>query len=161
MSNVDLAEILRAALATKRSLFMQKGVMLDERVSGSVGTTSVYGDPFLLEVALSNILQNALEATETGGRVELHANIRSVQNSVVVAELCVIDSGCGIAESNMENVLVPFFTLKKDHEGLGLSMAARFIELHGGILKITSAEGKGTRIDIILPTVHSAREADF
>ena len=161
MSNVDLLEILRASLATKRSLFVQKGVMLDERVNASVGTTSVYGDPFLLEVALSNILQNALEATGTGGKVELHADIQSGRNGVVVAKLCVVDSGCGIAENNMENVLIPFFSLKKDHEGLGLSMAARFIELHGGILTITSTEGKGSKIDIVLPTVPSAREADF
>jgi hypothetical protein len=161
MSIIDLAEILRAAFVTKRSAFMQKGVTLDERVGVSVGAVSVYGDPFLLEVALSNILQNALEATDAGGRVELHADIESVHDHAFVAKLCVIDSGCGIAETNLENVLTPFFTLKKDHEGLGLSMAARFIELHGGILKITSAEGKGTKIEIALPTVHTARQCDF
>jgi len=73
----------------------------------------------------------------------------------------VIDSGCGIPENSLENVLTPFFTLKKDHEGLGLSMAARFIELHGGMLRITSTEGKGTKVEITLPTVHSAQESDF
>jgi two-component sensor histidine kinase len=161
MSVVDLAEILRAALITKRSAFMQKGVTLDERVNPSVGATSVYGDPFLLEVALSNILQNALEATDAGGKVELQADIESVQAHIFVVRLCVVDSGCGIPENNLENVLTPFFTLKKDHEGLGLSMAARFIELHGGILKIMSAEGKGTKIDIVLPTVQPAKESDF
>ena len=43
----------------------------------------------------------------------------------------------------------------------GLSMAARYIELHNGILKMTSAEGKGTKVEIILPTVRSARHPDF
>jgi signal transduction histidine kinase len=161
MSIVDLGEILRAALVTKRSSFVQKGVILNEQVSGSLAAASVYGDPFLLEVALSNILQNGLEATDAGGKVELRADIESGQNHVFVAKLSVIDSGCGIPEANLENVLTPFFTSKKDHEGLGLSMAARFIELHGGILKLTSTEGKGTKIEIVLPTVHSARESDF
>ena len=161
MSNIDLTEILRAALVTKRSAFTQKGVILDERMSPSVGATSVYGDPFLLEVALSNILQNAFEATEPGGKVELHANVEPIQDQGFVAKLCVIDSGCGIPQSNLENVLSPFFTSKKDHEGLGLSMAARFVELHGGILKITSTEGKGTKVEIVLPTVRSAPESDF
>jgi two-component sensor histidine kinase len=161
MSIVDLAEILRAAYVTKRSSFIQKGVSLDERVTVSLGAASVYGDPFLLEVAVSNLLQNALEATDAGGTVELHAEVESLQNSCAVAKVCVIDSGCGIAESNLENVFTPFLTSKKDHEGLGLSMAARFIELHNGILKITSAEGKGTKVEIILPTVHSARHPDF
>ena len=161
ISIVDLAEILRAAYVTKRSSFIQKGVSLDERVSASLGAVSVYGDPFLLEVAVSNLLQNALEATDAGGKVELHADVESLQNSCSVAKLCVIDSGCGIAENSLENVFTPFFTSKKDHEGLGLSMAARFIELHNGILKITSAEGKGTKVEVILPTVDSAPHPDF
>ncbi len=161
MSIVDLTEILRAAYVTKRSLFIQKDVSLDERVSASLGAASVYGDPFLLEVAVSNLLQNALEATDAGGKVELHADVESLQNSCSVAKLCVIDSGCGIAENSLENVFTPFFTSKKDHEGLGLSMAARFIELHNGILKMTSAEGKGTKVEIILPAVHSVRHRDF
>ncbi|MGE5302104.1 MAG: sensor histidine kinase [Alphaproteobacteria bacterium] len=161
MSTVDLTEILRAALVTKRSAFTQKGVTLDERVSPSVGARSVYGDPFLLEVALSNIIHNAFEATDAGGKVELHADIEPNQDRAFVAKLCVIDSGCGIPENSLENVLTPFFTLKKDHEGLGLSMAARFIELHGGILRITSTEGKGTKVEITLPTVQSAQESDF
>jgi two-component sensor histidine kinase len=161
MSIVDLGEIIRAALVTKRSSFVDKGVILEEHVSDSLGAASVYGDPFLLEVALSNILQNALEATDAGGKVQLQAEIESRQDRVFVGKLTVIDSGSGIPEANLENVLTPFFTLKKDHEGLGLSMAARFIELHGGILKLASTEGKGTKIEIVLPTVHSARESDF
>ena len=160
MSIVDLAEILRAAYVTKRSAFIEKGVSLDERVSASLGEASVYGDPFLLEVAVSNLLQNALEATDAGGKVELHADVESLQNSSSVAKLSVIDSGCGIAENSLENVFTPFFTSKKDHEGLGLSMAARFIELHNGILKMTSAEGKGTKVEIILPAVHPAHHPD-
>ena len=161
MSIVDLGEIFRAAYVTKRSSFIEKGVILDERASASLGAVSVYGDPFLLEVAVSNLLQNALEATEAGGKVELGADVEAHQNSVFVAKLAVIDSGCGVAESNLENVFIPFFTSKKDHEGLGLSMAARFIELHNGILKLTSAEGKGTKVEMILPTIHSPGHSDF
>ncbi len=161
MSNIDLAEILRAACVTKRSAFMQKGVRFDETISSSFTVASVYGDPFLLEVALSHVLQNALEATDSGGNVELHADLGSGPNHSAVAKLTITDSGCGIAESNLENVLTPFFTSKKDHEGLGLSMAARFVELHGGLLRMTSAEGKGTRVEIMLPTVHSASQPDF
>jgi len=161
MSVVDLAEILRAAYVTKRSSFIQKGVNLDERVSASLGTASVYGDPFLLEIAVSNLLQNALEATDAGGKVELRAEIESAQNSPSVVKVFILDSGCGIAENSLETVLIPFFTSKKDHEGLGLTMAARFIELHNGILEITSAEGGGTKVEIILPAVHAANSTDF
>ena len=76
-------------------------------MSPSVGARFVYGDPFLLEVTLSNILQNAFEATGAGGKVELHADIEPIQDQGFVAKLRVIDSGCGIPENDLENVLTP------------------------------------------------------
>jgi signal transduction histidine kinase len=68
-----------------------------------------------------------------------------------VVTISIVDSGCGIDESNIANVLLPFFTSKKNHDGLGLSMASRFIEIHGGILRIRSKEGKGTSVEMRLP----------
>jgi two-component system sporulation sensor kinase A len=65
--------------------------------------------------------------------------------------ISVTDSGCGIDENILKSVIAPFFTSKKNHEGLGLSMASRFIEIHGGILRVTSARGKGTKVEIVLP----------
>jgi signal transduction histidine kinase len=68
-----------------------------------------------------------------------------------VAAISIVDSGCGINEGNLAGVLLPFFTSKKNHDGLGLSMASRFIEIHGGILQIRSKEGKGTSVEMRLP----------
>jgi signal transduction histidine kinase len=74
-----------------------------------------------------------------------------------VASILVIDSGCGIEQNALASALVPFFSSKKNHDGLGLSMASRFVEIHGGILRIASAEGKGTEVEILLPIEFEGR----
>jgi signal transduction histidine kinase len=148
LSRVELTDILQAAAVPRRSSFEKKGIAFDIQIHETLSGVVVQADPYLLELAIGHILQNALEATEAGGRVTLQANTKCA----ATASIHVIDSGGGIEENALTNVLVPFFTSKKNHEGLGLSMASRFIEIHGGILRIMSAKGKGTEVAIVLPT---------
>jgi len=126
-------------------------------VSGAI----IQADPYLLELAIGHVLQNALEATEAGGQVTLQARVKCSGESASVASISVIDSGCGIDENALANVVIPFFTSKKNHDGLGLSMAARFIEIHGGILRVTSAQGKGTEVEIVLPLAAEGQSCLF
>jgi signal transduction histidine kinase len=51
----------------------------------------------------------------------------------------------------VQQVTLPFFSTKKGHDGMGLTVASRFIELHGGTLRIKSGEGEGTEVEILLP----------
>ena len=148
LSRVELMDILQAAAVPRRSSFEKKGIAFDIQIDGKLGGVMVDADPYLLELAIGHILQNAMEATEAGGRVTLQAKAKSP----ATASICIKDSGVGIEENALKNSLVPFFTSKKNHEGLGLSMASRFIEIHGGILRISSAKGKGTEVEIALPT---------
>jgi nitrogen-specific signal transduction histidine kinase len=151
LSRVELNEILQAAVMTRRSSFEKKGITFDSQLHASTSGIAIQADPYLLELAIGHILQNALEATEAGGQVTLQARLTCCGDRAVAASISVIDSGCGIDEDALTNVVVPFFTSKKNHDGLGLSMASRFIEIHGGILRITSAQGKGTEVEIVLP----------
>lgn len=147
LSRVELMDILQAAAVPRRSLFERKGIAFDIQIDGKLSGVMVDADPYLLELAIGHILQNAMEATEAGGRVTLQARAKSP----ATASICIADSGAGIEETALKNSLVPFFTSKKNHEGLGLSMASRFIEIHGGILRISSAKGKGIEVEIVLP----------
>jgi signal transduction histidine kinase len=151
LSRIGLKDIIQAAAMTRRSLFETKGIAFESQVHPSLSEATIMADPYLLELAIGHVLQNALEATESGGQVTLQARMKGSGDSAPIASISVIDSGCGIAENSMGSVTLPFFTSKKNHDGLGLSMASRFIEIHGGILRITSAEGKGTDIEIVLP----------
>ena len=150
-SRVELADILQAAAMTRRSSFERKGITFNSQIHASVSGANIQADPYLLELAIGHVLQNALEATEAGGQVTLKAGAKCSGDNASVASISVIDSGCGIDENALRNVLVPFFTCKKNHDGLGLSMAYRFIEIHRGILRIKSTHGKGTEVEIVLP----------
>jgi signal transduction histidine kinase len=151
LSRVELMDILQATAMTRRSSFEKKGIAFDSQIHASVNGAVIQADPYLLELAIGHVLQNALEATEAGGQVMLQARVKCSGGSAAVASISVIDTGCGIDENALANVAVPFFTSKKNHDGLGLSMASRFIEIHGGILQITSARGKGAEVEIVLP----------
>jgi hypothetical protein len=150
-SRIELKDIIQAAAVPRRSLFEAKGITFESQIHPSLNEATILADPYLLELAIGHILQNALEATEAGGQVRLQARVKCSGESAPVASVAVIDSGCGIAENSMGSVALPFFTTKKNHDGLGLSMASRFIEIHGGILRMTSAEGKGTEVEVVLP----------
>jgi nitrogen-specific signal transduction histidine kinase len=151
LSWVKLMDILQASAMARRSSFEKKGVIFENQIQASVDSAAIQADPYLLELAFGHVLQNALEATEAGGHVTLLARVKCSVDNVSVASISITDSGCGMDESVLGNVVVPFFTSKKNHDGLGLSMASRFIEIHGGILRIKSAQGKGTEVEIILP----------
>lgn len=150
-SDVVLLDILEAAAVTRSSLFETKGVIFETHIQPSVSGATVQGDPYLLDLAMGHLLQNALEATEARGQVILEASVERFNNVASVARVSIKDSGCGIEQNVLPNVIVPFFSSKKNHDGLGLSMASRFIDIHGGILRISSVEGKGTDVDIVLP----------
>jgi signal transduction histidine kinase len=68
-----------------------------------------------------------------------------------VLQLRVTDSGCGMSPVDLNKVTAPFFTTKKNHDGLGLSMASRFIEMHGGALTIDKRASQGVDVVIVLP----------
>ena len=151
LSRIDLAEILQSSVMPWRSSFEKKGITFETEIHDSVGGAIIQADPYLLDLAIGYVLQNALEATDPGGRTTLDARLNFPAGSASAGTISVIDSGCGIDENALKSVMAPFFTSKKNHEGLGLSMASRFIEIHGGILRLTSERGKGTKVEIVLP----------
>ena len=150
-SEVVLRDVLEAAAMTRSSLFETKGVIFETHIQPSVSGATMQGDPYLLDLAIGHLLQNALEATEARGQVILEARVERSNDVASVARISIKDFGCGIEQNVLPNVIVPFFSSKKNHDGLGLSLASRFIDIHGGILRITSVEGKGTDVDIVLP----------
>jgi signal transduction histidine kinase len=151
LSDVDPLETLTTAIVTRKSLFAAKGVALEDNLECGAAGLTLQGDPFLLEMAIGSILQNALEATDAGGKVVLHASVAVCENNSSALKFSVVDNGCGIEKDHLDKVFVPFYTSKKDHEGLGLSMAVRFIGMHGGVITIDSQRGKGTVVSTVLP----------
>jgi hypothetical protein len=159
LPQIELAEVIKAAVLSTRRSFHEKEVTLEQNIGASVDDASVSGDPFLLESALGHILENALEATPVAGVVALSADVESDGRRSFVARIRVKDFGGGIDTNDLARVTLPFFTLKKDRAGLGLSLSSRFIEMHGGVLRIRSEVGKGTEVEISLPVVGAGKDA--
>lgn len=148
---VDMIVVLQGAVARRKPAFLEKGVVLEERIdASSIEQVSVSGDPFLLELAVGHVLQNALEATGAGGKVTLDAKAELEPG---VVKVHITDSGCGIEEKNLGRISLPFFTTKEHHDGLGLSMAWRFIKMHSGLLDVRTVRDQGTEVKVVLPAV--------
>jgi len=102
--------------------------------------------------ALGNILVNAAEATPEGGEVWIRTTCTSDRNSISIS-----DSGRGIPLENQVRVTEPFFTTKLERVGLGLSISRKIIESHLGTMAISSGEGQGTIVEVILPSTYGVK----
>ena len=107
----------------------------------------VIGDRRRLKQVFLNLLRNAVDAVEMGGKISVTA--KKIKEHV---EIVVNDNGCGIPEEYLDKIFVPFFTTKKHGTGLGLSISKRIIEEHpGGSLTVESTPEKGTSFKMLLP----------
>lgn len=106
----------------------------------------VFGDAQLLEHVLTNVLQNALEATGPGGAVTV--DLCEHDGSF---EIKVRDTGVGIALEDQGKLFRPFFTTKTRGTGLGLAICHKMVQAHKGTIKIHSVPGQGTEVTIRLP----------
>jgi light-regulated signal transduction histidine kinase (bacteriophytochrome) len=150
LSEVQLLEVMRAAAASRAHEFASAGVHLETNFDAITEDALVLSSPYLLEAAFGHILQNALDATTSGGTVEFGGRL-DLNGSPALASLHIKDTGCGINPAEQEQMASAFFSTKKGRDGLGLTVACRFVEMHGGALRINSLEGEGTEIRILLP----------
>jgi signal transduction histidine kinase len=151
MQSVDMLQVLQGALIRVQPCFDDKGVALEERIDPSLERVAVSGDPFLLELAVGRLLQNALEASISGSAVKLLAKAELGEYGKPAVRVIIEDVGAGVDEESLKQIFVPFFTTKEGHEGLGLNMACRFVEMHSGVLKFSSRKNQGTEVEIDLP----------
>ena len=108
-------------------------------------------DPDLLRVALSNLLQNAIQASAAGQTVEIRAS--DAQQNVMIF---VIDQGQGIDKAHLETIFNPFFTTKPQGVGLGLPIVSKIVDEHHGRMNVFSEVGKGTTFELALPKTQPA-----
>jgi hypothetical protein len=139
------------AVAEHATLFAR-----DQATARKVTMEVVKGEPLpelefdsgQIHQVLLNLLLNAVQACSEGGgvRVEFVSDEKTVT-------VCVSDTGKGIPSAVLPNIFRPFFTTKGDGTGLGLSLARRIVEDHGGRLEATSEVGKGSRFTLSLPKI--------
>jgi len=139
---LDIAALARDVMSIVAGRADQAGVTLE--LDG--GATSVQGDPRRLKEALINLVSNAVEATPSGGRVQVR--VRSDKSNVTLE---VKDTGRGISSEDLERLGTSFFTTRPNGTGLGVVLAQTVITQHGGSLGYESTVGQGTTATIQLP----------
>ena len=108
----------------------------------------IRGEASLVQEVLMNLVLNAFDAVARGGRV----TIRTGREGDFV-RVDVEDDGCGIAEEDLPRLFEPFFTTKEPGKGtgLGLPVAQRIVEAHGGTIAVKSTRGEGSCFTVRLP----------
>lgn len=127
---------------------LQGGIEVAKNFTPSLPRVRI--DPAELQQAFLNIIQNACQAMPNGGDLTIATRLGVEPNCL---EISFTDTGCGIAEENMEKVFQPFFTSKNFGEGtgLGLAIAEGIVKRAGGKIKAESKPEKDTVFTIYLP----------
>ena len=108
----------------------------------------VYIDVAQMKQVVMGLCLNAAEAVEGGGRVSVRT-FREPGDGRVVLE--VADTGSGIDAETLPRIFEPFFTTKSAGRGMGLPAIRGIVDNHGGEIRVSSAEGKGTTCTVLLP----------
>ena len=111
----------------------------------------IVADSEQLKEVLVNLLVNACEIMEDGGRIVISEQESIIKPLGRVVVIRVSDNGPGIPDAIQDKLFDPFFSTKEEGTGLGLSIAARIVEEHGGWLDLESQEGQGAIFTITLP----------
>jgi signal transduction histidine kinase len=150
---VDVNRIVRDVLPLLRHQTAATGLAVVERLA--VGLPKASGDEMTLQQALLGILENAVEASPDGGTLEVTTE-RVTMDAAEAVAVMIRDHGEGIPAERLGSVFEPFFTTKSRRSGLGLSVARKVVERHGGRVEIDSQVGAGTTVRVVLPLVKSA-----
>jgi PAS domain S-box-containing protein len=141
---VDLSKLLESVLAAAKPAIDRAGVELQKDIPASFSTVEL--DQHLIEQAVLNLVLNACQSMEPGGR--LFVSLRRLADK---AEIRVGDTGPGIAPENRAKIFQLFFTTRKGGTGLGLANTFRFVQLHNGSVEFDTEVGRGTTFRIELP----------
>jgi PAS domain S-box-containing protein len=117
------------------------------RVENGVGPgCDLMVDPDRMRQVFLNILMNGVQSLGDSGSVRVEAAREDGWLRVAFR-----DTGCGIPPDKLEQVFLPFFTTKEKGTGLGLAVAAKIVESHGGRIDLDSEPGRGTCMTVCLP----------
>jgi signal transduction histidine kinase len=155
----EAASLLQASLPSRIELVI--GPVPEEAI--------VSGEPSQLQQVILNLCNNAAQAMDEVGRVDVDTQVCEVvgvrtlnhgelrQNRYV--RIAVRDTGRGIDAATLERIFEPFFTTRPAGNGLGLATVREIVREHGGAMNVCSTRGQGSRFEVWLPCITAAKPA--
>ena len=140
----DRADLVRQTLRLTQAEAKAQGIETSLQAPGHLPPIMV--DPDKVKQVLINIFLNAFSSMSRGGSL---AVVLSQQNGFL--EIDVSDTGGGISDADMPRIFDPYFTSRPAGTGLGLAVAQKIMEAHGGTIKIESRTGEGTKVSLGFP----------
>ncbi len=149
---IDATEICQNSLVFVNEMAAKKSVILEFE---PLSPPAIFlGDPQRMKQILVNLLSNSIKFTPENGKVTLDVRTHAGQNQI---HFRVADTGIGIAPEDLERLFDPFvqvdgsLTRQHDGSGLGLALAYKLVERHGGNISVESEVGKGSSFTVALP----------
>jgi len=160
----QVSEIIREVTALLDKRLKKSNVYLVERYNE--GLLPIFVDFHQIQQVFLNLILNALDAMPNGGQLTIESQMVTTTLRAVdrrkgypkrtepstFVEARISDTGVGIPSEHLEAIFDPFFTTKPQGSGLGLSIAYRIIEEHGGEIRVQSEVSKGSTFTVLLPT---------
>ncbi len=151
---IDVGELIETTKKNLTPVLFERGVgvRVDLGAVTDAGTRpsdalTVHGDPQRLRQVLTNLVDNAANASRPGTEVTLRASATADHHVAIEVE----DHGRGIGDDDLPRIFEPFFTTRPDGTGLGLAIVHKVIRAHGGDIKVRSTVGGGSTFTITLP----------
>jgi len=150
---IDINELIRDTLLLLQPVFKQRGVSISTALAD--GSPVIFGDGTSIQRVLINLLDNAVDACDSGGHVDVcsfeETGIGDQAHCVVIK---LTDTGVGISPELLPKVFDLFVTTKAPDKGtgLGLIICQEIVKAHGGSIGVESRLGEGTTVTVSLPS---------
>ncbi len=142
----DLNEIVAESILLIQKQAAFRDITVRSQLAPSVPPIML--DKGQIQQALINLILNAVEATDAGGRITITTHYPTDTEKVRIE---VADTGSGIDKDQIDKIFDPFFTTKESGTGLGLAITHGIVEQHGGTIRVKSKPGRGTCFSLYLP----------
>ncbi len=143
----DVNTVIEDAIELSKATFQKSGISLETRLCKDLAEICI--DTQLIEQVMLNLIANADEAMQQGGRQKNLLIISEMKPNYVVVR--VSDSGPGVSPEVRDRIFRPFFTSKADGSGIGLSICQRIIADHGGTISVSASPSGGAEFSFCLP----------
>lgn len=144
LQEVNLGDVIAYCLRTLSCEMAELGLRVHLDLPATI--PPVGGDPAQLEQVLFNLLRNSMDALDGGGNIRLKL---SQDDRFLILDLA--DDGVGISPADLPHLFDPYFTTKKNGNGLGMMVVQRILRAHGATIAVQSNLPRGTQVRVQLP----------